>query len=109
AIFSQHGHKSTFSCLSPKPLRIAALSISKIFSMGVKLSPAKQRKIQGLLEVRQEYKVIANDVRCSSRQVHRIKKNLIDYGTYSKPKQPEQGRKSKITIEIEEVYIFQYV
>ena len=49
---------------------------------------------------------IAEAAKCTERQVCKIKANLLQYNTIWTPKALIQGRKWKITEEIEEVSVF---
>ena len=49
------------------------------------------------------HETIVKQTKVSLRQVERIKHNLVLYGSFKKPKVVQQGRKSKITREMEEV------
>ena len=49
------------------------------------------------------HETIVKQAKVSLRQVQRIKHNLIFHGSLKKPKVVQQGRKSKITREMEEV------
>ena len=70
------------------------------------ISPSKQRRIQGALQEDISQKEIAKRVGCSKRQVTRIKHNLVNYGTTTRPKKPQQGRQPKITEAMAQVYLF---
>ena len=51
------------------------------------------------------HETIARHARYSVRQVGRIKRNLLNYGTVRKPKNRLQGRPQKLTEEQEDVCI----
>jgi len=51
------------------------------------------------------HKLIAVEAKCSTRQVGRIKANIILHGSVRPPKVVHQGPKYKVTTEMEDVHI----
>jgi hypothetical protein len=69
------------------------------------LSPIQAQTIQFMLAQDLPHTLIATEVKCSVRQVGRIKANIILHGTVRPPKVVHQGRNYKVTAEMEDVHI----
>jgi hypothetical protein len=67
------------------------------------LSLEKGLAVAGSLQLDLPHETIVKQTNVSLRQVQRIKHNLVIHGSIRKPKVVQQGRKSKITPEMEEV------
>jgi len=65
--------------------------------MPKRLSQAQKSHVMGSLALGMPHKQIASDIGISTCQVERIKHNIVTYGTASRPKKPQQGRKPTIT------------
>jgi hypothetical protein len=70
------------------------------------LPPEKAQMVRGMLELVMPYPDIATKAMVSTRQVRRVKHNIIRYGTVRRPKLPAQGCKRLMTEEMEEVCVF---
>ena len=62
-----------------------------------------------MLELTLPHKEIAKAVNVTTRQIRRIKFNLLNFGTTCRPKVVHQGRPSKITPEMERVCDIYYI
>ena len=67
------------------------------------LLPARALAVAASLQLELSQDTIVHRMGVSLRQVQRIKHNLVFHGSLKKPKIVQQGRKSKITREMEEV------
>ena len=67
------------------------------------LSLDKALAVAGSVQLDLPHETIIKQTNVSLRQVQRIKHNLVIHGSIHKPKVIQQGRKSKITPEMEEV------
>jgi hypothetical protein len=67
------------------------------------LLPARALAVAAGLQLELSQDTIVHQTRVSLRQVQRIKHNLVVHGSVQKPKVVQQGRKSKITPEMETV------
>ncbi len=67
------------------------------------LSNSKALAVAAGLQLDLPHESIVNQTHVSLRQVQRIKHNIIVHGSVRKPKVVLQGRKPKITPEMEEV------
>ena len=67
------------------------------------LSRDKALAVAASLQLELPHETIVKQTKVSLRQVQRIKYNLIVHDCIHKPKVVQQGRKSKITHEMEEV------
>ena len=75
--------------------------------MPYSLTPLQEETIRGMLALPLPHPKIAGAANCHSTcQVHRIKANLLEYGTIRAPKVLHQGHNHKMTEEMEEVHIF---
>ena len=74
--------------------------------MPCSLTPLQEETTRGMLALPLPHSKIAGVAKCSTRQVRRIKANLLKYGTVRAPKVMHQGRNRKVTEEMEEVCIF---
>ena len=74
--------------------------------MPLPLTPQQQQLIKSMLLFEIPYAHTAEAAKCTERQVHRIKANLLQYNTVCAPKALIQGQKWKITEEMEEVSTF---
>src|SRR5437773_9435187 len=81
--------------LEPRPF-LHSLS-SKIINMPLPLTPQQQQLIKSMLLFEIPYAHTAEAAKCTERQVHRIKANLLQYNTVCAPKALIQGQKWKIT------------
>ena len=70
------------------------------------LTPQQQQLIKSMLLLETPHARIAEAAKFTERQVRRIKANLLQYNTVCAPKAPIQGRKRKITEEMEKVSDF---
>ncbi len=70
------------------------------------LTPQQQQLIKSMLLLETPHARIAEAAKCTERQVRRIKANLLQYNMVCAPKAPIQGRKRKITEEMEKVSDF---
>jgi len=68
----------------------------------------KREVIKVKIELKQHNKSIANDTSVSERTIRAYKKNLRDHGTLCPPKAVLQGRRRKITPEMQEVCVNTY-
>jgi len=67
------------------------------------LLPSRALAVAASLQLELSQDTIVHRTGVSLRQVQRIKHNLIVHSSVRKPKVVQQGRKSKITPEMEEV------
>ncbi len=74
--------------------------------MPYSLTPLQEETIRGMLALPLPHPKIASAANCSTRQVRRIKANLLEYGTVRTPKVLHQSHNHKVTEEMEEVHIF---
>ena len=72
------------------------------------LLPARALAVAASLQLELPQDTIVERTRVSLRQVQRIKHNLVIHGAIRKPKVVQQGRKSKITPDMEEVKTLLY-
>jgi hypothetical protein len=70
------------------------------------LSAEKLARIRAGLELSTDQNTIAQQVGVSNRQVTRIKHNIVFHGSVKRPKNPHQGRQSKITEGMAEVRVY---
>jgi|GraSoiStandDraft_5_1057265.scaffolds.fasta_scaffold234784_1 hypothetical protein len=71
--------------------------------MGHSLRPEQEKLVKGMLMLEQPSLAIAAVAKCSTRQVRRIKLNLLKYNSVRAPKVVHQGRPLKVTRQMEEV------
>ena len=60
--------------------------------MGRPLTQTQKDTVSAMLKARVTQNVIAKEAKCSTRQVKRIKANIMRYGTQTAPKLVVQGR-----------------
>ena len=65
--------------------------------------------VRGMLQLVMPHPEISTKAKVSTRQVRRIKHNIIHHGTVRRPKLSSQGRKRLMTEEMEEVRVFSLV
>ena len=63
----------------------------------------KALAVAASLRLELPHETIVKQIKVSLHQVERIKHNLVLYGSFKNPKVVQQGCKSKITCEMEEI------
>ena len=74
--------------------------------MSYSLTPLQEETTRGMLTLPLPHSKIVDAAKCSTRQVRRIKANLLKHGIVRAPKVVHQGRNRKVTEEMKEICIF---
>jgi len=74
--------------------------------MGPRIPVRKREAIQVKLAINEPVKKIAKDYNLGAKTVYKYKANMTRFGTLMRPKAPQQGRPSKISLEMEQVSFF---
>ena len=104
----EKSHLAIFSRRSPHTDVIHQLLRAHFVDMPQALLPARALAVAASLQLELPQDTIVERTRVSLRQVQRIKHNLVIHGSIRKPKDVQQGRKSKITPDMEEVKTLLY-
>ena len=76
--------------------------------MPYSLTPRQEETIKSMLVLALPHSKIASVANCTTRQIRRIKANLLKHGSVRAPKVVRQGHKCKMTKEMEEVRILSF-